>query len=399
MVDTMLGGFGDERRAAVGAALLGAVQSKRTLCLHRLAETRNETLRFANFLSNPSVSSREMLVTAGRQTNQRVAGRHVLAIMDTTDVLFPTQWANKRGFGLGSDSVHPGLFLHPVLAVDASNGGVLGLVDCIVLNRSAGKVSGSDAAGKRRQTHKKRGRDDKESQRWLQAAEMAGDCLTDAAMITMVGDRESDIYDLLSRRPSHVHLLVRSAYPRTLAEGGVLPDYCAGLAEQARHTVEVPAKGSKPARRATVALRFGSLSLKRPLKSVEKDQPETVAMSVVDVREVDPPAGAEAVHWRLLTTHTVATLPQALRIVAWYRMRWIIEQVFRTLKSDCLRIEESQIEHASSFTKLATVGLIAAISAMQLVMARDASTAQPLSDAADPVDLPALQALSASPRS
>ena len=51
-------------------------------------------------------------------------GRHVLAIMDTTDVLFPTREANKRGFGAGSDGKHPGLFRHPVLAVDAANGGV-----------------------------------------------------------------------------------------------------------------------------------------------------------------------------------------------------------------------------------------------------------------------------------
>jgi hypothetical protein len=40
------------------------------------------------------------VVTAGQKTNRRAAGRHVLAIMDTTDVLFPTQEANKRGFGL-----------------------------------------------------------------------------------------------------------------------------------------------------------------------------------------------------------------------------------------------------------------------------------------------------------
>jgi hypothetical protein len=45
---------------------------------------------------------------------------------------------------------------------------------------------------------------------------MAGGCLTDTDMITMVGDREGDIYHLLARRPANVHLLVRSAPPRTL---------------------------------------------------------------------------------------------------------------------------------------------------------------------------------------
>jgi Transposase DDE domain len=109
---------------------------------------------------------------------------------------------------------------------------------------------------------------------------------------------------------------------------------------------------------------------------------------VVDVREVDPPAGAEAVHWRLLTTHTVATLAEARQIVAWYRLRWIIEQVFRSLKSHCLRIADSQMVEAGGFIKLAVIALIAAVSAMQLVLARDGTTGQPVTDAVQPADLP-----------
>ncbi|MSP00373.1 MAG: hypothetical protein EXR07_04875 [Acetobacteraceae bacterium] len=106
MAQVSLGGFGHKKRADPGAILLNAVQSKRTLCLHRLAEDRNQAIRFGNFLANPAVSSHELLVTAGRQTNQRASGRYILAVMDTTDVLFPTQTENKRGFGMGRDG-HP----------------------------------------------------------------------------------------------------------------------------------------------------------------------------------------------------------------------------------------------------------------------------------------------------
>ena len=258
MNEAALGRFGDKRREDLGAVLLDRCESKRTLCIHRLAKDRNQTIRFNNFLANPAVSTHEMLVTAGRKTNQCAAGRHVLAIMDTTDVFFPTQKANKRGFGLGSDGEHPGLFLHPVLGVDAANGGIIGLVNCIVLNRTEGRVSEARTGAKKKvKTHKKRTADDKESRRWLQGSEMAGDCLTDADMITMVGDRESDIYDLLARRPANVHLLVRSAHPRALTTGGLLPEHCAALPEQARETIEVPAKGKQPARKATVAMRYG----------------------------------------------------------------------------------------------------------------------------------------------
>ena len=160
-----------------------------------------------------------MPATAGRKTNQCAAGRHVLAIMDTTDVLFPSQKANKRGFGLGSDGEHPGLFLHPVLGVDAANGGMHrpGELHRAEPYRKGGSVR-QDRAKKKVKTHKKRTADDKESRCWLQGSEMAGDCLTDADMITMVGDREGDIYHLLANRPANVHLLVRSAQPR--AHGG-----------------------------------------------------------------------------------------------------------------------------------------------------------------------------------
>ena len=32
-----------------------------------------------------------------------------------------------------------------------------------------------------------------------------------------------------------------------------------------------------------------------------------------------------------------------MRIVAWYRLRWTIEQVFRTMKTDGVDVETSQI--------------------------------------------------------
>ena len=385
MFEAEIGGFGDKRLACVGGALLASMQRKRTLCVHRLAKDRNQAIQFGRFLANPAVTTHEMLVTAGRLSNQRAAGRHVLAIMDTTDLRFPTHEASKHGFGRDANDMCPGLFLHPVLAVDAGDGGIIGLVDCVVLNRTAGKVT----------DHKKRAADDKESRRWLHGAELAGDSLTAAAAITMVGDRESDIYDLFARRPANVHLLCRSAHPRAMTTGGLLPAHCAQLPEQGRETIEVPPKGQQKARRATVALRFDAIDLTRPQRAGARDQPRTVALRVVDVCEVDPPDGAEPVHWRLLTTHAVTTLAQARQIVAWYRMRWIIEQVFRSLKSHCLRVEDSQMQAVGSFTKLAVIALIAAVRAMQLVLARDGTTGQPVTDAVDPAEMAALSELNA----
>lgn len=386
MIGTSLGGFGDKRLECVGGSLLAAMQQHRTLCVHRLAKDRNQAIQFGRFLANSAVTVHEMLATAGFQTSQRVGGRHVLAIEDTTELHFPTHAASKRGFGMGGNGKDLGLFLHPVLAVDAANAGVIGLVDCVVLNRTAGKVT--DRRG--------RSADAKELRRWLHGAEMAGDRLASAAMVTVVADRESDVYDLFARRPAQVHLLCRSAQDRALADGGLLFERCAGWPEQARTTISVPPRGRHGERQASVALRFGAVALQRPKTPAARALPESVPVWVVDVHEIDPPEGQERVHWRLVTTHAVTTVAEAQQIVAWYRMRWIIEQVFRSLKSHGLRIEDLQMEEAHSFTKLAVVALIAAVRSMQLVLARDGSTEQTITDAVDPADMPALHSLNAS---
>jgi hypothetical protein len=180
-----------------------------------------------------------------------------------------------------------------------------------------------------------------------------------------------------------------------LTDGTPLAECCTSWQEQSRYTVDVPVRGTQPARQATVRLRFGTVSLRRP-GSAAGDRAAALSLSVVDVKEVGPPAGLEPVHWRLLTTHPVGTVEQARQIVAWYRRRWTIEQVFRSLKSHCLRIEDSQMQQAVCFTKLAIVALIAAVRSMQLVMARDGSTRQPVTDAVDAADMPALRCVSVS---
>jgi hypothetical protein len=202
MLGDNLGRFGDERLERVGTALVASMQHNRTVCLHRLAKDRQEARSFGDFLANYRVSVQEMRVTVGRQTGRRVAGRHVLAIPDTSELHFTTHTGSKKGFGTGGNGVDLGLFLHPIPAVDADNGGIIGLVDCAIINRTEGKVT----------DRHKRPAEDKESHRWLEGAFTSGDVLAEAATITMVADRESDIYDLFAppagQRPVAVPLVV-----------------------------------------------------------------------------------------------------------------------------------------------------------------------------------------------
>lgn len=360
-----------------------ALVERQTSCLRKLGKGRAGEVRFGRFLRNPAVSKEEMLATAGLATGSRVGGRRVLAIQDTTELNFSGHGGSKRGFGTVGNGIDIGFFLHPQVVVDAMTGGIIGLAGATVLNRTKG------ASAHRRS----RPSDEKESRRWLEGAETAGRVLAEALEITVVADRESDIYEEFARRPANLQLLTRAAQDRAITGGGQLFAFAAGLPERGRYVVGVPAKGGRPARKATVAIGFGAVSIERPRQGTDKTLPPRVMLNVVDVREVHPPKEEKPVHWCLLTTHTVITVEDAHRIVGWYRRRWTIEQVFRTLKGQGFAIEESQIIEVDTLAKLAVAALIAAIRVMQLVHARDGTTGQALADAFQPDDGPLIEAL------
>lgn len=378
-----LGTFGDRRRERAGRDFLASLIGRQTTCVRKLGGRRSEEVRYGRFLRNADVTIEEMLSEAGQATGERVAGRHVLVLQDTTELNFSGHVGRKRGFGTVGNGIDIGLLVHPQLAVDADGSGIVGLAGATVINRT-------ERPDKHRRARKLT---EKESWRWLAGAETAGRVLWQARSITVVGDRESDIYEEFARRPANVDLLTRAAQDRALADGGRLFEFCAGLAERERYVIDVPAKAKRPARQAQVAVAFGRVSIKRPRNGADRTLAPELSLSVVDVREIAPPKGETPVRWCLLTTHEVSSVEQARQIVAWYRMRWIIEQLFRTLKGQGFAIEESQIVEAATLAKLAVATLIAATRVMQLVQGRDGATAQSLADAFAPQDEPLIEAL------
>ena len=192
--------------------------------------------------------------------------------------------------------------------------------------------------------------------------------------------------------PRGVHLLTRAAQDRSLADGARLFATMDVWPERHRETIVLPDQPGRREREACLALRFGRVSLRRPATADSK-LAASVDVFVVDVTEVDTPPGVEPLHWRLLTTHEVTTVVQAQEIVRWYRLRWTIEQVFRTVKSAAMQTDELQVTEARRFVKLAVVALIAAVRIMQIVIGRDGKTEQVLADALDPAHEPALMAL------
>lgn len=331
-------------------------------------------MQITRFLRNKRVTPAEMFASAATRTTGLVAGRDVVVIQDTTSL---RDDGNKRS-----------LQLHPAIVVDAADGCLLGLLDAMFLRRD----------GRAKKIHcNNRLLAEKESRRWVEVAQRAA-LLRDAgaASVTVLADSEADIYEQFACLPAGIEVLVRSTHDRLLTDGRKLHACTEGLAELGRETIDLPAAPGRPARTAVVGLRACRVEIRRPDRNRARETaslPAGAALSLVEAREIDPPAGTKPLHWRLLTTHPVPDLAAARGITRRYRGRWTIEQLFRVMKTKGFDVEAVRIEETEPFEKLAAAILIAAIQVQQLVHDRDGTAKRPLEDVLDPEHRPALEAV------
>lgn len=363
-----MGSFGDRRLARNVNDLLRGMVEKRTVCLRRLGRSRADEVRFGRTLRNDRVAVSEMLVHAAEPLAAAARQRHVLAVQDTTDLNFQRHAGRSHGLGPVGNGRDLGLLVHPTVAVAAEDGTCLGLCGAELWTRRPAKVT----------SRRQRPLEAKESRRWLLGAQAAQDTLLTAAHVTVIGDAESDSYDLLARVPDdHTDVLVRARGDRRLATGGKLYAHLNALPVMARFTLDLPSGSTRgrrrPPRRVALELRFGPVTLRRPATATPP-VPEHVTLWAVDLRECGALAGTAPLHWRLLTSHEVGTVAQARQIATWYSFRWTVEEVFRLLKRQGVDVEASQVEEAAALQRLAVLALVAAVRALQLVHARQGTT-------------------------
>jgi Transposase DDE domain len=332
-------------------------------------------MRLRRFLHHLSVTPEEMIETALGRTCGLVKGRHVLAIQDTTSLRDD-----------GKSSKHQ---LHASIAVDAGAGTLLGVVGARFLRHK----------GRQKVHCNQRPFAGKDSHRWLdETREAAKLTAAGAACVTVVADRECDIYDEFALRPAATELLIRCHHDRVLADGTRLYGCTEGLSELGREIVAVAAAPGRGRRDAVVVLYARRVTLRRPKRNTAAETaklPPELSLTCVEAREIGAPAGATPLHWRLLTTHRVGTLDEARRMVGYYRLRWTIEQVFRTMKTKGFDIEAVRMAEELAFENLVTATLIAAVRTLQMVHDRDGTARRPMEDVFEAADRPALEAINA----
>jgi hypothetical protein len=365
---------GDVRSEARGAWLFDRIVATGSLVLRRATGTRAGEVAAQRYLGSPHVTPQVVVGAFAARAAQACAGRRVVAAQDTTEINFSGRARPPRGLGPGGDGASAGFFLHPVVAVDAESGAVLGLADAQIWTRGPERATGRNRRPVAR----------KESGRWLKGAQAAAEVLQAARQVVVVSDQESDLYPHFARRPASVELLVRARHDRALADdaGAGLFDTLAAQPLLGMRTVRVASRGPGDAGRlAQVALRSVRVRVARPGLG-EPCDPEALELGLVESREIDPPPGVEPLLWRLATTLPVDGEAAAAEIIDLYRLRWRIEEVFRALKRDGLRLEDSQAQDAERLFRIAALGLGAAVRILQLVDARDGGS-RPMSDVLD----------------
>lgn len=382
--------LGDERLDRRAGLMLEQMVATRSLVGRKFSGTREGQIGSLRLLSSDRVTPDKLLAPHIARTIASAKGLRIVAAQDTTEINFAGREARRKGLGPAGNGDAKGFFIHPVIAIDATSEAVIGVAGAKIWTRDAVPTP----------PHRNRPLEDKESVRWLEGATCAADLMAVATQVIMVADREGDIYPLFARKPAGLDFVVRATHDRALAEDGRLFTASADWAELGRMAVRVASRGpGDKGRVATVALKAGSVTILKPVSSGDKRDPAELRLGFVEAREVGPdpavgPIATGPLLWRLVTTLPVATLADAEDAVRLYRLRWRIEEVFRTLKKDGLKLEDSQVETADRLFNLAALGLVAATRIIQLVDARDGST-RPATDVIRADQIEAAAAISA----
>lgn len=357
----------DERLDARLGLILAAMVAKPADSIPQASGNCGQAKATYRFLANERVEPDDLLQPIADATVDSVSGlKTVLAVQDTTSLNY-SSLESTTGLGpLNDSSTAKGLHVHTCIAV-REDGVAVGILDQKYWARPAEK----------RPTNEHHGLpiDQKESYKWLEAIE-AAEAAVEALpaevrpRLIHVMDREGDIHEVLERLSESPHgAVIRCAQNRSVS-GDVNLAFAAVEATPILATITIAAPGTWQAnpvtpRSVTLALRVTTLTITPNKRKYPQRQP--VTWTLFDAREINAAEGVEALHWRLWTKETVATVEDCQTVLLYYRFRWRIEEFHLTLKSGC-QVEKLELETATRLIKAAT--LYSAV-AIRIVAIRD----------------------------
>jgi len=404
LVDEMgSGDLGDARLNARRDRVLTVLEQRPDAGFPAACGDEAATEGLYRFLRNPRVTWAGLLAPHVRATAARCAAvGDVLVLHDTTDMVFPGEGARAGLVPLSRR--RRGFWMHASLAVSAD--GLRAPLGLLAVQPYVRRLRGTDTP---RPTKASRWADPlKESRCWAEGVRAVRGLLPAPQRPIHVMDRAADSYEWVAEWLAQGdRFVVRLTHDRQVAApDGVGPlstvvprtplgERTVTLSPRAHADRPRKTQRTHPARAGRVArLQFAAhrVVLQRP-RSCAATVPATLAVHVVTVWEVDPPAGEAPVEWRLITSEPIDTGPAVLQIIDHYRTRWMIEEYFKALKTGCA-YEQRQLE--SLRTLLIALALLAPV-AWQLLLLRHLAQTAPAGPAEAVLTSQQLDVLRASP--
>jgi hypothetical protein len=303
-------------------------------------------------------------------TRQAMA-RHelVLILHDTTELDF-TDHPSLQGAGPIGDGGGRGFLQHNSLAVLPQPRQVLGLAYQQL------RVRQQAPAGEHSQQRKRRRR---EADLWLEGIKASGRPAQGCCWVD-VGDRGSDLYEALVACQALGHdFLLRVTQNRQVWASAAqqelvgLRDLAGSLPSQGADQVEIPGRGGRASRTASVQLAAAPVWIPAPQGTPQRWAQPRIAAWVIRIWEADAPHGVEPLEWVLVCSVPTRTLEELKTRRDWYCCRWMVEVFHDIEKNGC----QEEARRFATAARLEACLAILAVVAVRIFQLRTALEAQP----------------------
>jgi len=289
------------------------------------------------YFNNHNVTMHEILTGHYQSTSSRAKCYNtVLILHDTTSFTFTGE---REGLGLlRGKGTKQGFYCHASLCVGLSeHRDPLGLLETQVWTRTEQTKKMRQAQGQ------------KEMSRWLKGIKSSSKRLSNEINSIHVMDREGDCYELIEQlNREGEQFVIRGFHNRLTTKNNKSLEQAQMSPVRAKRTVTLSPRKSSPlptvskryparrCRKAQLEISAKSIMIKRPREN-QKDQDieKECPINIIHVSENNCPKGQEPVSWYLLTNEPIDTVNQILFIVDAYRARWLIEELFKAIKTGC----------------------------------------------------------------
>lgn len=356
--------LGDKRRTNRLVQVAQDVASNPSASLPNQTETWGDLRAAYNLFDRDEVTFEAIARPHWELTKQRTRGRH-LVIGDTTELDFGKH-RQIEGVGPTGNGSGQGFLLHNALMVEADSQEIIGVAGQTIHYR--------DGKSKKKENRSQRLKRKRESEVWGTVIDQVGPPRKDVSWVHVL-DRGGDNFEvychLLQQRSDWVvraSQLDRYVLVGESEERMKLSDYLPQLELLGTYTLSLRARPKQPAREAQLEVRVGRIKVPPPHHQspwVRELKQPPIAMNVVEVVEVNAPAGVTPIRWILFTSLPVNTFEDAWEVITYYESRWLVEEYHKALKTGC-RAESRQLKTAGRLEAFVGLTSVVAVRLLQL---------------------------------